>query len=132
MKELQAILKGNMVGTLATLNGDGSPWSTPVHIIAVDDEILWFSKPTHQHSQNLLRDPRVSVSLWSTNEGTKGAYLSGRADILEGADAERAFERVQKPDGTLPSVFVGTTVYRLKVGQLNNEKSTDNRWYFYS
>lgn len=132
MENIKTILEVNLVGTLATLNEDGSPWATPVHVIAGDNELYWYSKDSHQHSQNILRDPRVSLALWGRTEGTKGAYIQGTAVRLEGDVAEQAFARIRKPDGTLPGVFENTSPYLLPVGTINRDKSSENRWYFYS
>lgn len=121
-----------MIGTLATLNEDGSPWATPVHIVAHDNYVYWFSKDTHQHSQNVIRDPRVCVSLWSKNEGTKGAYINSTTERLEGENADAAFAMVKEKLGSLPPVFENTSPYRAKIGQINSSKSSENRWYFYS
>lgn len=132
MEAISEILKANMIGTLATLNEDGSPWATPVHIVAHDNYVYWFSKDTHQHSQNVIRDPRVSVALWSKNEGTKGVYISGITDRLEGDNADAAFAMVKEKFGSLPPVFENTSPYRVKIGQINSSKSSENRWYFYT
>jgi pyridoxine/pyridoxamine 5'-phosphate oxidase len=129
---IKAILDANLVGTLATINEDGSPWATPVHVIAGEEGVYWFSKDTHQHSLNVLRDPRVSLSLWARIEATKGGYIQGKAVRLDSDAAERAFASVRKPDGTLPGVFENTSPYFLPIGSLNRDKSSENRWYFYS
>ena len=132
MEGIDVILASNMIGTLATLNDDGSPWATPLHVIAHDGFVYWFSKDTHQHSQNILRDPRVSVSLWAKDEGTKGAYISGVAERLEGEKAEQAFAVVKEKFGSLPPVFENTSPYRVAIGEINRGKSSENRWYFYT
>lgn len=126
------ILAGNLIGTLATLNEDGSPWATPVHIFADDQALYWFSKATHQHSQNIELDQRVSVALWAKDQGTKGAYVSGRAVKLNDEETAKALEIVVATVGTIPPVFENTSGYRLEVGQINSSKSGDNRWYFYT
>lgn len=132
MENIKTVLAANLVGTLATINEDGSPWATPVHVIAGENEVYWYSKDSHQHSQNIVRDPRVSLAIWGRTESTKGAYLQGTATRLEGDLAEQAFARIRKPDGSLPSVFENTSPYVLPIGQFNRDKSSENRWYFYS
>ena len=132
MEAINEILKANMIGTVATLNEDGSPWATPVHIVAHEGYIYWFSKDTHQHSQNVIRDPRVSISLWAKAEGTKGAYINGISERLEGENADAIFAMVREKFGSLPPVFENTSPYRVEIGQLNSSKSSENRWYFYT
>lgn len=132
MEEIENILADNLIGTVASLNEDGSPWATPVHVVASDGALYWFSKDSHQHSQNVMRDPRVSMSLWSKTDGTKGAYISGSAARLEGEAADQAFAMVKQKFGSLPPVFENTSPYRLQIGQLNSSKSSEKRWYFYT
>lgn len=132
MESIKTILSDNLIGTLATLNEDGSPWATPVHIFADDEALYWFSKDQHQHSRNIERDSRVSVALWSQNGGTKGAYISGGATKITADVLPEALEIVVSTVGKVPPVFENTSGYRLPIGQLNTSQSSENRWYFYS
>ena len=130
MDAVKDILAQNIVGTVATLNDDGSPWATSVHVFADDEAIYWFSKSDHQHSRNVARDARVSVALWSQDGGTKGAYVSGKATQLDAEETAAILATVVV--GTAPPFFNGTSAYRLPLGQLNEARSSDKRWYFYS
>jgi putative heme iron utilization protein len=132
MGGLRDILSVNIVGTLATLNSDGSPWATPVHIFADDDSLYWFSKDIHQHSQNIENDPRVSVSLWAKIDRTKGGYISSAATKLSAEETSSALQIVEKTIGHIPPYFEGTYAYKLPIGQLDPKRSSSNRWYFYS
>jgi len=132
MEDIKTILSDNLIGTVATLNEDGSPWATPVHIFADDEALYWFSKDQHQHSRNIERDPRVSVALWSQSGGTKGAYISGAATKLSADALPEALEVVVSAVGKVPPVFENTSGYRLPIGQGNTSKSSENRWYFYT
>lgn len=132
MENIKTILKDNLIGTLATLNDDGSPWATPVHIFADDEAVYWFSKDTHQHSVNIDRDSRASVALWSRSEGTKGAYISGVATKLDEAKTKQALDIVIATVGGVPGVFENTSGYRLPIGQINTARTSENRWYFYT
>lgn len=132
MEHIKVILGQNLIGTLATLNEDGSPWATPVHIFADDDAVYWFSKDEQQHSVNISRDERVSVALWSQTEGTKDAYISGRATKLSADELPAALDIVVSAVGKIPPVFENTSAYRLPIGQVNTGKSSENRWYFYT
>jgi nitroimidazol reductase NimA-like FMN-containing flavoprotein (pyridoxamine 5'-phosphate oxidase superfamily) len=132
MENIKAILQANLVGTLATLNEDGSPWATPVHVFADDEALYWFSQAGHQHSQNIERDGRVSLALWGRVDGTKGAYISGTAAKLNDEETAAAQEKLVGNSGGNPAVFENTSGYRLPVGQINSGKSSEKRWYFYS
>lgn len=132
MNDVKKLLEANLVGTLATLNEDGSPWATPIHVFADNTALYWFSKTSQQHSQNIVRDARVSLALWARIEGTVGAYISGTAEILSDEETTTQITTLASRDGTIPAHFEGTTGYRLPLGTLNRGKSTEKRWYFYS
>ncbi len=132
MEHVQDILNDNRIGSLGTLNEDGSPWVTPVHIFADDAAVYWFSKDTHQHSINIERDSRVSLALWSQAGGIRGAYISGVATKLSGDELPEALEVVVSAVGKVPPVFENTSGYRLPIGHVNTSKSSENRWYFYT
>lgn len=132
--QAQAIFNENVLGVIATVNQDGSPWATPVHVVADKEYVYWFSHQTTVHSQNLARDARVSLSLFSPDEskGPKGVYINGRAETLADEQADVAREVFTNRIGTLPPVFATASAYRLPLGTFSDEKSTGNCWYFYS
>lgn len=128
------IFESNIIGTVATLNEDGSPWVTPLHIFADDEAAYWFSMEDKQHSQNVARDPRVSLTLFSADlsQGPKGVYLNGSAEKLSAEESEQAKQLVVARIGKVPAHFVPAAGYKLKIGQLNSSKSAGDCWYFYS
>lgn len=132
MKDVKAILAHNIVGTVASINEDGSPWATPVHVFADDDALYWFSKDTHQHSINVDRDSRVSLALWARTEGTVGAYISGNVLKLSRQETDDALRIVVDTIGVIPPHFEGTFGYKLVLGAPDLSKSSENRWYFYT
>ena len=134
MDSIEQIFKDNLIGSIATLNQDGSPWVTPVHIVADENAVYWFSKETVQHSQNVARDPRVSLTLFSSDlsKGPKGVYVNGTVSKLDVASTTEAKQLLEAKIGFIPPNFVDATAYRLEFGELNRGKSTGNCWYFYS
>jgi nitroimidazol reductase NimA-like FMN-containing flavoprotein (pyridoxamine 5'-phosphate oxidase superfamily) len=132
--QAQAVFDENVLAVLATVNDDGSPWAVPVHVATDGVYVYWFSHETAVHSQNITRDSRVSLSLFSPDEskGPKGVYVNGRAEPIAGEQSEVAREIFVKRIGTLPPVFATSHAYRLPLGQFSEEKSTGNCWYFYS
>ena len=129
-----AILAENLLGTLATVNEDGSPWATPLHIFHDGDDVYWFSHEDVQHSHNIERDARVSICVFtpSTTGGLKGVYISGSAVKLDASATAEAKNIVVKRLGVLPPVFETATGYRLPLGQLDATRSKNGCWYFYS
>jgi nitroimidazol reductase NimA-like FMN-containing flavoprotein (pyridoxamine 5'-phosphate oxidase superfamily) len=133
-EEARTILNDNLIGAIATINEDGSPWVSPVHIVADDEWVYWFSKETTQHSLNIERDPRVSLSLFSADltKGPKGVYINGPATKLDVDSTTKAKQLLEGKIGFLPSNFVEASGYGLKIGEINRGKSTGNCWYFYT
>jgi nitroimidazol reductase NimA-like FMN-containing flavoprotein (pyridoxamine 5'-phosphate oxidase superfamily) len=130
----QEILNENILGTVATINEDGSPWSTPVHLFSDIKSVYWFSYEDKIHSLNIERDARVSVALFSpdASRGPKGVYLNGRVTKLNVDETTVAKQLMLAKIGTIPTYFELATGYRLEIGELNSSKTSGNCWYFYS
>lgn len=133
-EEARAILNENLVGAIATINEDGSPWISPVHIFSDDDAVYWFSDEQRQHSQNVARDTRVSLTLFSpdASRGPKGVYINGRVQKLDVEATTIAKKLIEAKIGKIIPVFEKATAYRLPIGQYNSGKSSGNCWYFYT
>lgn len=134
--EARVILNNNVLGTIATLNEDGSPWATPLHVFydEATSAVYWFSHETTQHSLNVARDSRVSLTLFSPDEshGPKGVYISGIAVQLDEESTTKAKDVVRVRLTTLPPIFDTASAYMLQIGNFNSSKSTRNCWYFYT
>lgn len=130
----KSIFEEQVLASLATINDDGSPRSTPLHVVTDGRAVYWFSPADKVHSHNLQRDARASVSLFSPDEseGLKGVYISGRAAPVPVQDRERVITLYTERVGHFPPPFVAWTAYALPVGTLDEQKSTGNCWYFYS
>ena len=63
--------------TLATLNPDGSPHQAVVWFLLRDDHIVLNSKAGRRWPTNLLRDPRLSLTV---EAGLDAVTLGGRAE----------------------------------------------------
>jgi PPOX class probable F420-dependent enzyme len=91
-QEVRKLIESGRPAHLVTLNPDGSPQVTIVWIGLDGDEIVSGHLPKNQKVRNILRDPRVAISL---EAGTKSALelseyvvLYGKAVIQEGGAAE--------------------------------------------
>lgn len=132
--EARAILNDNLIGAVATINEDGSPWISPLHIFSDEEAVYWFSGEDRQHSQNVERDPRVSLTLYSADlsRGPRGVYINGKATKLDVDATTESKKLIEAKIGKILPVFEKATAYRLPIGQFNSSKSTGNCWYFYS
>ena len=83
----EEIFRQNIYCTIATINKDGSPWSSPV-FFAFDQakNIYWWSPLKATHSQNIIRDERAFINIFNSQvpeSKGKGLYIKARAKIVE-------------------------------------------------
>ncbi len=89
--EIRYIAEKTIYCCLATINDDGTPWASPL-FFGYDESlnIYWRSAVNSRHSQNIERQPDVSIVIYDSNsnwgEG-KGLYMKGRAEIVEGNES---------------------------------------------
>lgn len=86
------LLEGDAVAHVVTLNEDGSPQVTAAWVGLDGDEIVLATLPDQRKLWNLRRDPRVALSVESSNVNAWGLreYLVvyGIARVTEGGAAE--------------------------------------------
>ena len=121
-EQAQKIFDENVLGMIATVNEDGSPWISPLHMITDGEYIYWFSQEATTHSQNIARDGRISLSLFSTDtsKGPTGVYINGQAERLTGDGDQHARTVAAQRLGSLPSVFDTASAYRVSSGTLDD------------
>jgi PPOX class probable F420-dependent enzyme len=89
---LCALIASGPLAHLVTLNADGSPQVTVVWIGIEKDEIVVGHLFRHHKIRNILRDPRVAISLEASSANAIGmrdyAVLHGHARITEGGAPE--------------------------------------------
>jgi PPOX class probable F420-dependent enzyme len=90
-QDIKALIESGCPAHLVTLNPDGSPQVTLVWVGIDNEELVAGHLPKNQKVKNILRDPRVAISLEaktkSAMELTEYAVLYGEAYIQEGGAA---------------------------------------------
>jgi PPOX class probable F420-dependent enzyme len=106
---LRALIESGPLAHLVTLNSDGSPQVTIVWVGIEDDELVVGHLFRHRKVQNILRDPRVALSLEGPGVNAVGmrdyAVVYGRARITEGGAPEllqRLAHTYVGPEATFP------------------------------
>lgn len=104
-----AILAGNRYLVLATADGDGRPWASPVWFVAEGtDRFLWVSRPGSEHSRNIGARPEVAIVVFDSSVPpgqTAAFYASGLAEEVPPDALERAvaaFSEGSVADGLEP------------------------------
>lgn len=115
-KEALAVIDSTRVGTLATLREDGSPYVTPITYTFVDGLFVWLSAPDAEHSLNIARDPRVSLSIVENTE-QRAVYINTTAEATGQTTFNEAWQQELEK-------------YQLALGKLDIKKSTEGRFYF--
>jgi len=86
----RAIIDSNRYMTLATADGEGQPWASPVFYAAANyTEFYWISAPEATHSQNLARRPQLSIVIFDSGvpAGTgQAVYMSATAEQVAAHD----------------------------------------------
>lgn len=134
MEGVRQLFDEIVVGSLATINDDGSPRTVPVHLFYDGEAVYWFSAEDTVHSLNIDRDGRASIALWSPDvtAGARCVYVTGIAEKLNAIQSDNARELVRLRLGAIPGNFITASAYRLPLGALDEAKSRGNCWYFYT
>ena len=92
LNSVRTLIESGPLAHLVTLNPDGSPQVTIVWIGIEDDEIVSGHLFRHRKVENILRDPRVALSLEAPGANAIGmrnyAVVYGQARITEGGAPE--------------------------------------------
>jgi PPOX class probable F420-dependent enzyme len=90
--EIKSLIHAGTLAHIVTLNSDGSPQVTIVWIGLDRDEIVAGHLPKNRKVRNILRDPRVAISLETKNLNPMGlmeyVVLYGNARIQVGGAPE--------------------------------------------
>jgi nitroimidazol reductase NimA-like FMN-containing flavoprotein (pyridoxamine 5'-phosphate oxidase superfamily) len=92
----RAVIDASLYLVLATADGTGRPWSSPVYF-AHDGyaEFLWVSAPEAEHSRNIAARPQVGIVIFDSHApiGTgQGVYISATAEQAGSDDLTRGIE----------------------------------------
>jgi hypothetical protein len=102
--------------TIATADGDGRPWASPVWFVpASPTEFLWASDPVARHSRNIATRTDVALVICDSTVpigGAEAVYVEAMAEELRGVDLEQAVtifshrsQEVGAPEWTVADVM---------------------------
>jgi nitroimidazol reductase NimA-like FMN-containing flavoprotein (pyridoxamine 5'-phosphate oxidase superfamily) len=89
----RSIVDSNRFMTLATADGSGLPWASPVwYATAGFREFFWVSSPDARHSRNVAQRPQLAIVIFDSHEpgGWSAVYMSAIAEEL--ADVDEGIE----------------------------------------
>jgi PPOX class probable F420-dependent enzyme len=83
-----ALLESPVLAHVATVMNDGSPQVTPVWVDTDGTAILFNTAKGRVKHRNLVREPRVAISVSDRQNDYRTVVVRGRAELIEeGADA---------------------------------------------
>ena len=88
------LAKGPNLAVLVTLMPDGQPQALPTWIDTDGEHILVNTEPQRQKSQNIRRNPRVTVLLQTAEDPWDWAEVRGR--VTETVDGQRARDHIDE------------------------------------
>jgi nitroimidazol reductase NimA-like FMN-containing flavoprotein (pyridoxamine 5'-phosphate oxidase superfamily) len=103
------IIDANRYMTLATADGGGRPWASPVWYAHQGyTDLYWVSRPDARHSRNLAVRPEVGIVIFDSTvpEGDgQAVYVEAVAEELDGAERDQGiaiFSRRSEAGGADP------------------------------
>ena len=142
-EQIGHLFSRSLTGSLATLNGDGSPYVTPVHFIYHDGFICFHGLPKGQKIDNIKADPRVSMTVYEmdslmldpqekpcdTNTKYQSVIISGTASLIDNIEDKEMIllEIVKKytpqlAGNPIPEKMIkGTAVIRIQIGDITGK-----------
>lgn len=79
----RTLLDGKNFATVATLNPDGGPQASVVWFRRAGDVIEFSVTVDKRKARNLLRDPRISVTVYDTANPYQSVEIRGVAELVE-------------------------------------------------
>ena len=86
------LLDGRNVATVATLNPDGAPQTSVVWIARDADTVSFSAIATRQKVRNLVRDPRISLTVFDAANPYRSVEIRGTAEVVE--DPHKSLSKV--------------------------------------
>jgi len=142
-EQINHLLQRAQTGSLATLNPDGTPYSTPIHFVYYDNAIFVHGLPKGKKLDNIAQDSRVGFSVfemdkllldpdgksWDTNTKYESVIISGTAKLVDDIEEKRnALNKIVEKytphlvNNEIPSNMVkGTAVIRIDVTEITGK-----------
>ena len=118
IEEALEVIASTRFAAIATLTSDGDPYATPITYQFDSGRFTWNSSPDSIHSQNIVHDGRVSLSIVEdAANDIRAVYINGVAQ----ATKETSFDKKWSQN---------LQVFEMHLGELDIDKSTPGRFYF--
>jgi PPOX class probable F420-dependent enzyme len=92
--DLRSLVDGPNQAHLATLMPDGAPHCVPVWVGLEGERIAFLTSPTVRKARNVMRDPRVAISITDRDQPFTMATVRGR--VVEKVEGDAAWEIIDR------------------------------------
>lgn len=82
------LAKAPHIATVGTIEPDGSPQLSPVWITHHDNTVAFSTVEGRRKHTNIVRDPRISISITDSENPLRRIELRGRAVIVDDPDGD--------------------------------------------
>jgi PPOX class probable F420-dependent enzyme len=89
-EEIRRLLDGRHFAVMATINPDGGPQGSAMWVGRDGDDVLFSTVAGRRKHRNLLRDPRVSITVLDSDDPYNYVELRGTVTFTE--DVGRRFD----------------------------------------
>lgn len=142
-EQIETLLYKVQTASLATINFDGTPYSTPVHFLYLDNFVYIHGLPAGQKIDNIKINPNVSFSVYEmdcllldpnenpcdTNTKYESVIISGTAELVTDIEIKRdVLNNIVKKytphlaDKILPENMIkGTAVIQISINDLTGK-----------
>lgn len=90
-EETRRLLDGKNFATVATLGPDGAPQTSVVWIAREGDTAVFTITSDKQKARNLARDPRISLTVFDSENSYHSTEIRGTAQLVE--DPEKTLSK---------------------------------------
>jgi PPOX class probable F420-dependent enzyme len=81
-KQLE-LLRGKNFGVVGTVGEDGRPQTSVVWVDTDGERVVFNTKPSRAKGRNLVRDPRLSITVWDNEDPYRYFEVEGVAELDE-------------------------------------------------
>jgi PPOX class probable F420-dependent enzyme len=96
---VRRLLDDPNLAVLATINADGSPQTSVVHVGREGDDLVIPSAQGRRKDRNIARDPRVSLTVYDPRTPLNYVEIRGHATIAEDAGRALAIRLAEQYEG---------------------------------
>jgi PPOX class probable F420-dependent enzyme len=96
------LVDGKNFAIIATMNPDGSPQTSVVWVGLDDDAVVFSSTTTRRKTRNIVRDPRVSLTVLDADNPYHTVEIRGTAEVIDDSKRELSTRLSHKYVGENP------------------------------